>query len=170
MTAKGGVEGQVIEIILYAIMICCMLIGINRGLFLGVFGMLQKILILAITLGAAPVIADALPESVKVARQGVGYAIALVAAMVVVGVLRRLIKLANDAPVIGFANRFGGLMLGAVTGFLIVWALLGLLGAFQEYELCSGLVQAARQNARVMWFQKLSPLPYILEAMEFPIV
>lgn len=170
MSVRGGLEGQILEIVLYAIMLCCIMIGFNRGLLLGIFSVLQKILILAITLGAAPVIADALPESVTVAREGVGYAIALVAAVLIIHILSRLIKMVNDAPIIGFANRFGGLLLGAGTGFLIVWLLLGLLGAFQEYEICRALVSAARENHRIMWFQHLSPLPYILTTMNFPVL
>ncbi len=170
MSFQGGIEVQVIEIILYAIMLCCIMIGVNRGLLLGIFGVIQKILMLAIMLGAAPVISNALPESIKVGRHGIGYGIALVASVIIVNLLSRMIKFANDAPVIGFANRFGGLVLGAITGFLIVWSVLGLLGSLQEYEVCKSLVEAARQNERIMWFQNLSPLPYILETMDFPIL
>nr|MBP3598927.1 CvpA family protein [Eubacterium sp.] len=163
-------EGQVLEIIIFAIMICSIMIGANRGMLLGIFAVTQKILVLAITLGAAPVITDVLPESVKVARQGVGYAIALVASWIIIWLLSKLIKVVNDAPVVGGINRFGGALLGAVAGFLMVWCLLALLGTFQEYAICNGIIESARANSRIMWFQNLSPLPYMMDKMGYPVI
>ncbi len=162
--------GQLVEVVVFAIMICSTMIGINRGMFLGIFAVVQKIIILAATLGAAPVITRSLPETVQVARQGFGYGIALIVSMIVVAAISKLIKFMNDMPVLGLANRIGGAILGFVVGFLIIWCLFALIGTFQEYSWCKEMVKVIRENNRLMWIQDTSPLTYFLEMMGFPVL
>ncbi len=166
----NGLGGQVLQIILFAIIICCMMIGANRGLFLGIFCAVRGVLIAAATLGVAPVITDVLPKSITVARQGIGYVIALVVSAIVINLLARIIKFTNDAPVVGGMNRLGGVLLGAIEGVIIVWCVLAAVGAFQEYTWCANIVASARENAGVMWLQSTNPLRYILETYDFPVI
>lgn len=161
--------GQVLSMIAGAILVCCMLIGANRGLFLGLFCMFKNLLVIAAAVGVAPVIAKRLPETM-VAAEGIAYIIALVVSTIVFNIVARLIKEFDEVPGIGAADRLGGAVLGTVVGFFVVWTLLGVLGCFQEYDFCRKVVEAARQNAFIMWIQTTSPLPSILEMLGFPVI
>lgn len=164
-----GLEGEILEMVLLAVVLCCILIGSNRGLIVGLYSMIKNIIIIAAAIGAAPVVAKRLPETL-VAREGIGYAICFVVSIIVFNIVGRLIKVANDIPMVSGLNRLGGALFGLITGFFVVWSLLTLLGAFQEYEWCSGVVASARKNSVVMWFQGCNPLPAILQMFEFPVI
>lgn len=164
-----GLEGQVLAMILAAILICSTLIGSNRGLLMGVYSMIKNIIIVAAAVGMAPVIAKRLPET-WLAREGIGYGIAFVVSVIVFNILGMLIKSAEDVPGLDGLNRFGGAVFGAVVGIFLIWTVLGVLGCFQEYDWCKQIVESVRNNTFVMWFQNTSPLPYILESFDFPVI
>lgn len=164
-----GLGGEVLEILLFAIMLCSILVGSNRGLLLGVYGIIKNIIVIAIALGLSPVIARRMPETLK-GSEGIALAIALVVSYIILNIIGRLIKFFDDVPIVGGLNRAGGAFLGAIVGFLIVWSVLAVLGALQEYSWCKDIVESARENKVVMWFQSCSPLPAILKALKFPIL
>lgn len=161
--------GQVLSIIAAVILICCMLIGANRGLFLGLFCMFKNLIVIAAAVGVAPVIAKRLPETM-IAAEGIAYIIALVVSAIVFNIVARLIKEFDEVPGVSAVDRLGGAVLGTVIGFFVVWTLLGVLGCFQEYDFCRKVVEASRENAFIMWIQTTSPLPAILEAIGFPVI
>lgn len=164
-----GLEGEILEMVLLAIVLCCILIGSNRGLVVGLYGMIKNIIIIAAAIGAASVVAKRLPETL-VAREGIAYAICFAVSIIVFNIVGRLIKVANDIPMVSGLNRLGGALFGLITGFFVVWSLLTLLGVFQEYDWCSSIVSSARKNNVVMWFQGCNPLPAILKMFDFPVI
>ncbi len=161
--------GQVLSMVVGAILVCCVLIGANRGLLLGLFCMFKNLIVIAAAVGVAPVIAKRLPETM-VAAEGIAYIIALVVSAIIFNIVARLIKEFDEVPGISAIDRLGGAVLGAVVGFFAVWTLLGVLGCFQEYDFCREVVEATRENPFIMWIQTASPLPAILEAIGFPVI
>lgn len=162
-------QGQILEIVLLVVVLCCILVGSNHGLILSLYNMVKNLLILATTMGVAPVIAKRLPETLT-AREGIGYAIALVVSIILFNILARVLHIINDTPIIGGLNKLGGAAFGALTGFFAVWTILALLGVFQEFDGVKEVVQAARANQVAMWFQECNPLPMVLESLGFPVI
>lgn len=72
---SGKLQGQVLEIFLLLVILCCILIGASRGLLLSLYHVVKNLLIIAATIGIAPVIAKRLPDTLT-AREGIGYIIA----------------------------------------------------------------------------------------------
>ena len=99
-----------------------------------------------------------------------GYGIALVVWILVFGIIARLVRIADDLPIVSTLNRFLGLVFGAVSGLFIVWTILAILGGVQEYSWAAKIVEAARGNSVVMWLQSYSPIMIILQMMDFPVV
>lgn len=161
--------GQVLSMIAGAILVCCMLIGANRGLFLGLFCMFKNLIVIVVAVAVAPVIVKRLPETM-VAAEGIAYIIAIVVSTIVFNIVARLIKQFDEVPGISSIDRLGGAVLGTVVGFFIVWTLLGVIGCFQEYDFCHKVVEAARENPFIMWIQATSPLPSVLKMIGFPVI
>lgn len=161
--------GQVLQILLLAVILACALIGSNRGLMLGIYSMVKNILIIAVSIGLAPVIARRLPDTV-VAKIGVAYVAAFVVCVIIFNLIARLIKVFDEIPALSGLNRLGGALLGVIVGFFMVWVILAVLGSLQEYSWCKPIVEAARQNRVVMWLQDCSPLPMVLKSLGFPII
>ena len=72
---SGKLQGQVLEIFLLLVILCCILIGASRGLLLSLYHVVKNLLIIAATIGIAPVIVKRLPDTLT-AREGIGYIIA----------------------------------------------------------------------------------------------
>lgn len=164
-----GMEGQILEMLLLAVVLCCILIGSNRGLILSLYDVVKNLLIVAATIGMASVFAKKLPETM-VAREGVGYLIAFFVSIVVISLVGRIIKIVDEIPIANALNKLGGAAFGAVTGIFLVWSILAMLGAFQDYEWCRKTVESARENNVVMWFQNCNPIPNILKRFDFPVL
>ncbi len=166
---SGELQGQVLEIFLGVVLICCILIGSNRGLLLSLYNVVKNLLIIAATIGIAPVIVKRLPDTLT-AKEGIAYIIALFVAVIVFNIVAHLLQIIGDAPVLGGLNKLGGAFFGLITGVFVVWSILALLGALQEYEWMGELVKAARGNDRVMWFQNCNPIPSVLKRFDFPVL
>ncbi len=166
---SGELQGQVLEIFLGVVLICCILIGSNRGLLLSLYNVVKNLLIIAATIGIAPVIVKRLPDTLT-AKEGIAYIIALFVAVIVFNIVAHLLQIIGDAPVLGGLNKLGGAFFGVITGVFVVWSILALLGALQEYEWMGELVKAARGNDRVMWFQNCNPIPSVLKRFDFPVL
>ncbi len=166
---SGELQGQVLEIFLGVVLICCILIGSNRGLLLSLYNVVKNLLIIAATIGIAPVIVKRLPDTLT-AKEGIAYIIALFVAVIVFNIVAHLLQIIGDAPVLGGLNKLGGAFFGVITGIFVVWSILALLGALQEYEWMGELVKAARGNDRVMWFQNCNPIPSVLKRFDFPVL
>ncbi len=166
---SGDMQGQVLEIFLFVVILCCILIGSNKGLLLSLYSVVKNLLIIAATIGIAPVIANRLPDTVT-AKEGIGYILALFVAIIVFNIVGNLLQIIGEAPVLGGLNKLGGAFFGVITGFFVVWSILALLGALQEYEWIGEIVNAARENDRVMWFQNCNPIPNFLKRFDFPVI
>lgn len=162
-------QRQVLEIFLLVVILCCIMIGANHGLLLSLYNVVKNLLIIAATIGIAPVIAKRLPDTLT-AREGVGYIIALFVAIIVFNIVGRLLQIIGDTPVLGGLNKLGGAFFGIITGFFVVWIILAVLGALQEYEWVGEIVKAARGSDRVMWFQNCNPIPNFLKRFDFPMI
>ena len=138
---SGELQGQVLEIFLGVVLLCCILIGSNRGLLLSLYNVVKNLLI-----------------------------IALFVAVIVFNIVAHLLQIIGDTPVLGGLNKLGGAFFGVITGFFVVWSILAILGALQEYEWIGELVKAARGNDRVMWFQNCNPIPSVLKRFDFPVL
>lgn len=166
---SGELQGQVLEIFLGVVLICCILIGSNRGLLLSLYNVVKNLLIIAATIGIAPVIVKRLPDTLT-AKEGIAYIIALFVAVIVFNIVAHLLQIIGDAPVLGGLNKLGGAFFGIITGFFVVWSILAILGVLQEYEWAGEIVRAARGNDRVMWFQKCNPISNFLKEFDFPMI
>lgn len=164
-----GLEGKILEIFLFAIMVCCILIGSNRGLIISLYSMVKYIIITAATIGIAPVVAKRMPESL-VARDGIGYVIAFFICLIVFNIIGRLIRLADDLPIVDGLNKFGGAIFGLVLGFFVVWTVLAVLGVLQDYEWCKKIVESAKDDKLIMWFQNCNPIPILLKRLGFQVM
>ena len=76
----------------------------------------------------------------------------------------------DDLPIVSTVNRLLGFVFGAVSGLLVVWTILAILGGVQEYSWAVQIVKAARANSVVMWLQSYSPIMIILKMMDFPVI
>ena len=161
--------GQILEWGLLAIILISALIGSNRGFLLSVFSMIKNLLIIIAAAASAPTVVSRLPKSWPV-KEAIGYGIALVVWMLVFGIIARLIRIADDLPVVSALNHVLGLIFGAVSGLLIVWTILAILGGVQEYSWAVQIVKAAKANSVVMWLQSYSPIMMILQMMDFPVI
>lgn len=164
-----GQEGKILEVLLLAIMLCCILIGSNRGLIFSLYSMVKYIIIVAASIGMAPVVVRKMPETL-IAREGVGYVIALAIALIVFNILGKVLGIVSDIPVVSGINKLGGALFGIISGFFVVWSILAILGAFQDYEWCMGIVKSARENDVIMWFQNCNPILLIFKRFDFPIL
>lgn len=164
-----GHEGQILEVLLLAIMLCCILIGSNRGLIFSLYTMVKYILIVAASIGITPVVVRKMPETL-VAREGVAYIVALAISMIIFNIIGKVLGIVSDMPLVSEINKLGGAVFGIISGFLVVWSVLAILGAFQDYEWCTGIVESARENNVVMWFQRCNPIPLILKRFDFPVL
>ena len=161
--------GQILEWVLLAIILISALIGSNRGFLLSVFAMVKNLITVIAAAASAPTVVSRLPKSWPV-REAIGYGIALVIWMLVFGIIARLIRIADDLPIVSTVNRLLGLIFGAVSGLFIVWTILAILGGVQEYSLAAEIVEATRGNSVVMWLQSYSPIMMILQMMDFPVI
>lgn len=161
--------GQLLGITLLVVILCCAAIGSNRGLIYGLYSMIKNILVVIVAIGLAPVIARRLPETMT-AREGIGYLIAFVASVFVFNIIGKLIRIFDDIPGVSGLNRLAGAVFGVIIGFFMVWSILAIIGSLQEYTWCKAIVEAARQNGFVMWFQSTSPLPAVLKMLDFPVI
>lgn len=164
-----GHEGGLLEILLLAVMLCCILIGSNRGLIFSLYSMVKYIIIVAASIGMAPVIARKMPETL-VAREGVGYLVALAISLIIFNLIGKVLGIVNDIPIVSGINKLGGALFGVISGFFVVWSVLAILGAFQEYEWCMGIVKSARENNVVMWFQNCNPILLVFKRFDFPVL
>lgn len=173
-TKKGdkmsvGMIGQILEWGLLAIILISALIGSNRGFLLSVFAMVKNLLTIIAAAASAPIVVSRLSKSWPV-REAIGYGIALVIWMLVFGIIARLIRIADDLPIVSTVNRLLGFVFGVVSGLLVVWTILAILGGVQEYSWAVQIVKAARANSVVMWLQSYSPIMIILKMMDFPVI
>lgn len=166
---SSALQGQMLALILVAAVVGCIFIGAGRGLIFGIYSVVKNVVIIAAAIGFAPVIAKQLPSSVMV-KEGVGYAIALVVSIIVFNIIGSFIKSVRDVPLLGGLDRFGGAVAGLVVGFCIAWSILAVLGSLQEYEWCREIVQSAKEDRVVMWFQSCSPLPAVMKSMGFTVL
>lgn len=164
-----GMIGQILEWVLLAVILVSALIGSNRGFLLSVFAMVKNLLTIIAAAASAPTVVSRLPKSWPV-REAIGYGIALVIWMLVFGIIARLIRIADDLPIVSSLNRLLGLVFGAVSGLLIAWTILAILGGVQEYSWAVPIVKAARANSVVMWLQGYSPIMMLLQMMDFPVL
>lgn len=164
-----GLEGEILEIFLIAVMICCILIGSNRGLIVSLYNMVKNIIITAATIGIAPVVAKRMPESL-VAREGIGYVVALFICLIVFNIIGRVIKVVDDLPIVDSLNKMGGAIFGLILGFFVVWTVLAVLGVLQDYEWCQKIVESAKDNKVVMWLQNCNPIPLLLKRLGFQVI
>lgn len=164
-----GMIGQILEWVLLVIILVSALIGSNRGFLLSVFAMVKNLLTIIAAAASAPMVVSRLPKAWPV-KEAIGYGIALVVWILVFGIIARLIRIADDLPIVSTLNRLLGLVFGAVSGLFIVWTILAVLGGVQEYSWAAAIVEAARGNSVVMWLQSYSPIMMILQMMDFPVV
>lgn len=165
----NALQGQMLALILVAAVVGCVFIGAGRGLIYGIYSVIKNIVIIAAAIGFAPVIAKQLPSEVAV-KEGVGYVIAFVVSIIIFNIIGSFIKGVRDVPLVGSLDRFGGAVAGLIVGFFISWSILAVLGSLQEYEWCREILQSAREDKIVMWFQSCSPLPAVLESLGFSVL
>lgn len=93
-----------VELIAAGIFLVCILDGIHKGLLLKVFSLLRIIVVLALTMILVPVLKPLFAANSEV-QSGAAYVIALLVAVIAVGIVVRVLKLVDHIPVLKTVNR-----------------------------------------------------------------
>lgn len=95
-----------VELIAAGIFLVCILDGVHKGLLLKVFSLLRMVVVLALTMILVPVLKPLFAANSEV-QSGAAYVIALLVAVIAVGIVVRVLKLVDHIPVLKTVNRAG---------------------------------------------------------------
>ena len=97
---------RLVELIAAGIFLVCILDGVHKGLLLKVFSLLRMVVVLALTMILVPVLKPLFAANSEV-QSGAAYVIALLVAVIAVGIVVRVLKLVDHIPVLKTVNRLG---------------------------------------------------------------
>ena len=103
-------------------------------------------------------------------QSGAAYVIALLVAVIAVGIVVRVLKLVDHIPVLKTVNRLGGAIFGACIGIVLIWVLMAVIGAFQDVTWCREISECAKQSEILRTIQKFDPMSYVLKKIDFPML
>ena len=86
-----------VELIAAGIFLVCILDGVHKGLLLKVFSLLRMVVVLALTMILVPVLKPLFAANSEV-QSGAAYVIALLVAVIAVGIVVRVLKLVDHIP------------------------------------------------------------------------
>ena len=156
-----------VELIAAGIFLVCILDGVHKGLLLKVFSLLRMVVVLALTM---ILVLKPLFAANSEVQSGAAYVIALLVAVIAVGIVVRVLKLVDHIPVLKTVNRLGGAIFGACIGIVLIWILLAVIGAFQDVTWCREISECAKQSEILRTIQKFDPMSYVLKKIDFPML
>ena len=159
---------RLVELIAAGIFLVCILDGVHKGLLLKVFSLLRMVVVLALTMILVPVLKPLFAANSEV-QSGAAYVIALLVAVIAVGIVVRVLKLVDHIPVLKTVNRLGAIF-GACIGIVLIWVLLAVIGAFQDVTWCREISECAKQSEILRTIQKFDPMSYVLKKIDFPML
>lgn len=158
---------RLLEAIALVLWLLCVLNGLHRGLVMQIFSFVRMILILVLTVVFVPLILPMITQENAV-RNGIAYLAALVVALVAVNLVARLLRIVEHIPVVKTVNRWGGGILGACIGIVLIWVALAVIGAFQEASWCREIADCARESEILQSIQRFDPMMTVLQHFDFP--
>ena len=157
---------RLVELIAAGIFLVCILDGVHKGLLLKVFSLLRMVVVLVLTMILVPVLKPLFAANSEV-QSGAAYVIALLVAVIAVGIVVRVLKLVDHIPVLKTVNRLGGAVFGACIGIVLIWVLLAVIGSVSGCSVVQGNFECVRQSEILRTIQKFDPMSYVLKKLIF---
>lgn len=144
----------ILELIALAIIVLGIVAGAARGLLLTLYSLVKIILIIALAVVIYPVAKVVIPSN-SGWEAGAAALIALLIAVVALGLVARLLRLVDKIPVIHGLNKLGGAVLGGVLGAVVVIVALIVICMSRQAEWCQEIYLGVEQSRLLMSVVKL---------------
>lgn len=144
----------ILELIALAIIVVGIVAGAARGLLLTLYSLVKIILMIALAVVIYPVAKVVIPGNLGW-EAGAAALIALLIAVVTLGLVARLLRLVDKIPVIHGLNKLGGAVLGGVLGALVVLVALIVICISRQAEWCREIYLGMEQSRLLMLVVKL---------------
>lgn len=133
------------ELIALAIIILGGVLGAARGLLMTVYSLVKIIAMIVLTVVLYPLVKVLVPDQLGW-EAGAATLIALIIAIVALGLLAKVLRLVDKIPVIHSINRIAGAILGAVLGAVVVLIALLVICLCQQAEWCQEIYSAIEHS------------------------
>ena len=154
---------HIIEGIAALVIIVCAVDGWRKGLILKLFGLLRFLLMIALTIVLTPLLYKVLPLEPGM-KEGAAVLLALIVSVVALTVISRVLHIVDRIPVVRTINRFGGLLVGLLFGFLTVWVTLIVFNAFRDVDFCRTVIYYVKQSPALFWLLHFDPITFLINA------
>lgn len=144
----------ILELIALAIIVLGIVAGAARGLLLTLYSLVKIILMIALAVVIYPVAKVVIPSN-SGWEAGTAALIALLIAVVALGLVARLLRLVDKIPVIHGLNKLGGAVLGGVLGAVVVIVALIVICMSRQAEWCQEIYLGVEQSRLLMSVVKL---------------
>lgn len=144
----------ILELIALAIIVLGIVAGAARGLLLTLYSLVKIILMIALAVVIYPVAKVVIPSN-SGWEAGAAALIALLIAVVALGLVARLLRLVDKIPVIHGLNKLGGAVLGGVLGAVVVIVALIVICMSRQAEWCQEIYLGVEQSRLLMSVVKL---------------
>lgn len=144
----------IMELIALAIIVLGIVAGAARGLLLTLYSLVKIILMIALAVVIYPVAKVVIPIN-SGWEAGAAALIALLIAVVALGLVARLLRLVDKIPVIHGLNKLGGAVLGGVLGAVVVIVALIVICMSRQAEWCQEIYLGVEQSRLLMSVVKL---------------
>ena len=153
---------HIIEGIAALVIIVCAVDGWRKGLILKLFGLLRFLLMIALTIVLTPLLYKVLPLEPGM-KEGAAVLLALIVSVVALTVISRVLHIVDRIPVVRTINRFGGLLVGLLFGFLAVWVTLVVFNAFRDIDFCRTVIYYVKQSPALFWLLHFDPITFLIQ-------
>ena len=137
--------------------------GWRKGLILKLFGFVRFLLMIALTILLTPLLYKILPLEPGM-KEGAAVLLALIVSVVGLTVISRVLHIVDHIPVVRTINRFGGLLVGLLFGFLAVWVTLIVFNAFRDVDFCRTVIYYVKQSSALFWLLHFNPITFFVDA------
>ncbi len=170
MATLQNLGGQLMQIMLIALLVVSALVGMNRGLVIGIYAVLRNAIVVVSSIFTAPVVKDFLPKSWGDGRLPIALIIVVVLMYVIVHLLCMWIRLGDNLEVKPAVDKSTGLILGLIVGLILSWGALLLFGALSVYPAGEAFAKGVRNNNFDMWMQGMNPLVSLMKGNGFLVI
>ena len=133
------------ELIALAVILLGGVLGAVRGLLMTVYSLVKIIAMIVLTVVLYPFVKVLIPDQLGW-EAGAATLIALIIAVVALGLLAKILRLVDKIPVIHSINRIAGAILGAVLGAVLVLIALLVICLCQQAEWCREIYFAVEHS------------------------
>lgn len=96
---------------------------------------------------------------------GIGFVLLLVMFLIGFGILQWMGSLISKLPVFKELNQGGGLIMGAILGVIVVYALMAVLSFFPTFKWTENMIQTIENSQIAIYFYKYNILKYALKSV-----